>query len=555
MIKGTEIIMKEVLTAAEVKKREQFTIEQLGIPSVVLMERAALFVCSLIPSDEPKQILIISSYGNNGADGLAAARILAGKGHSVTVLMIGDSAKSTQENKLQQHILTGLSSFSDGAVHKLSIYNDINQWKKDAAPDNRMYDVIVDALFGIGLNRELQGDYLEAVRLMNNLHNEQNNLLLSVDLPSGLHADSGNVLGEAVRADVTATFQWMKAGMLLGKGPEYCGSIRIGEIDIYDEAIPGEAGKENRSLQEDETYIKGYLVEEKDIKGLPKRLSTGNKGTFGKLLSITGSETMAGAMILSTKAAFRSGIGMVRVLSHKDNRNILMSAVPEAMFDHWDTLLEEKNGKIELNESLLQRFFEWSSILLIGCGLSECKCAEKLTEYVMRHYEKTVVADGDALNLLSHHMEWLKERKEKGYQTILTPHPVEFARLCGSRPEEQKHKDPGFCRKWAGKHGCILVAKDALTIITDGRTVFFSNSGSDALATAGSGDVLAGMIAAFSAMGQNNYKAADLLLQSAMAAYIHGKAGVYAAEEYNHYSVKAGDLPDMIPKVFQKGGI
>lgn len=532
--------MKEVLTAAEVKRREQFTIEQLGIPSVVLMEKAALFVCSLIPSDDPKQILIIASYGNNGADGLAAARILAGKGHSVAILMIGDSAKSTQENKLQRHILTGLSRLSAGDAQKLSIYEDICQWKKDAALDNRMYDVIVDALFGIGLNRELQGDYLEAVRMMNSLHKEQKNLLLSVDLPSGLHADSGNVLGDAVRADVTATFQWQKTGMLLGKGPEYCGNIRIGKIDIYEEVIPGEAG---------------YLLEEKDIRRLPERLPTGNKGTFGKLLSITGSETMAGAMILSTKAAFRSGIGMVRVISHKKNRNILMSAVPEAMFDHWDALLEEKDGKIEINESLLQRYFDWSSILLIGCGLSECNRTEKLTEYVMRHYEKTIVADGDALNLLSCHMEWLKERKKKGYQTILTPHPVEFARLCGSKPEEQKHKDPGFCREWAAKQGCILVAKAALTIITDGRTVYFSNSGSDALATAGSGDVLAGMVAAFSAMGQNNCKAADLLLQSAIAAYVHGKTGIYAAEEYNHYSVTAGDLPDMIPKVFQKGGI
>lgn len=544
--------MKEVLTAAEVKRREQFTIEQLGIPSVVLMERAALFVCSLIPSDAPKQIFIISSYGNNGADGLAAARILAGRGHSVDVLMIGDSAKSTAENKLQHHILTGLSRLSTGNPHNLTIYEEICQWKKDAALNDRRYDVIVDALFGIGLNRELQGDYLEAVRLMNRLHKEQNNLLLSVDLPSGLHADSGSVLGDAVRADVTATFQWQKTGMLLGKGPKYCGEIRIGEIDLYDEVISGEEAKECRSLQE---YMAGYLVEEKDIRRLPKRLPTGNKGTFGKMLCITGSETMAGAMILSTKAAFRSGIGMVRVISHKDNRDILLSAVPEAMFDHWDTLLEEKNGEIEINEPLLQRYFDWSSILLIGCGLSECNRTEKLTEYVMRHYEKTIVADGDALNLLSRHMEWLKLRKENGYQTIVTPHPVEFARLCGLKPEEQKHKDPDFCRKWADKHGCILVAKDALTIITDGKKVYFSNSGSDALATAGSGDVLAGMVAAFAAMGQNNQEVSDLLLQSAMAAYVHGKAGIYAAKEYNHYSVKAGDLPDMIPKVFQKGGI
>ena len=154
----------------------------------------------------------------------------------------------------------------------------------------------------------------------------------------------------------------------------------------------------------------------------------------------------------------------------------------------------------------------------------------------MRHYEKTIVADGDALNLLSRHMEWLKLRKENGYQTIVTPHPVEFARLCGLKPEEQKHKDPDFCRKWANKHGCILVAKDALTIITDGKKVYFSNSGSDALATAGSGDVLAGMIGGLLAQGMEGFEAASV------GVYCHAKAGDRVAALYGEHACMAGDM-------------
>ncbi len=528
--------MKPVLTSAEVKKCEQYTIEQVGIPSLVLMEKAALFVCSRISDDAPSNILIFCGYGNNGADGLAAARLLAGRGHYVQAVMVGSEEKATKENHLQRHILEQL-----GISVKIGT---------DAVCKETSYDIVIDALFGIGLHRNLEGDFLGAVGMINTLQRKHGAKVIAVDLPSGLHADSGCVMGDAVIADETVTFQWKKTGMLLGKGPLYCGEIFVGDIGICRTDIAP----------------RHFLMDDGDFTYLPFRDPYGNKGTYGKILSVTGSESMAGAMALSTQAAFRSGAGMVRVLSYRKNRQMLFSSVPEALFDDYEHVMISDKGLVSgINREKMEEYFKWSTSLLIGCGLSKDKHAALLTEYVMCHYEKTVVADGDALNIISKHLDWLTYRKKKGYPTILTPHPLEFSRLCGLPVEDAKRRDTEYCMQWAKEHGCILVLKDAVTLVTDGEAVYISDSGTDALATAGSGDVLAGMITVFASMGcgsrdgQRRLTAeADrtaMAVKTAVAVFIHGKTGCYAAGQYHRASVKAGDLPDMIPKVLKEGGI
>lgn len=528
--------MKPVLTSREVKECEQYTIEQVGIPSLVLMEKAALFVCSRMKDEVPGKILILCGYGNNGADGLAAARILAGRGHQVQTVMVGKEENATNENKLQQHILGQMG---------ISVERGI-----DAACGENSYAVVIDALFGIGLHRELEGEFLRAVSRINALRREQGVKVISVDLPSGLHADTGRMMGDAVIADETVTFQWKKTGMILGKGPFCCGKTIVGDIGI---------------CKADITPVH-YLMDDGDLRCLPYRDPYGNKGTYGKILSVTGSEAMAGAMALSTQAAFRSGAGMVRVLSHRNNRQILSVTVPEALFDGYEQVLgfdqEMEDG---IAHDKMKEYFDWSTSLLIGCGLSKEKPAALLTEYVFRHYEKTLIADGDALNIISKHLDWLTDRKEKGYPTVLTPHPLEFSRLCGQPVEDAKHRDMEYCMHWAKTYGCILVVKDAVTLVTDGETAYLSDSGTDALATAGSGDVLAGMIAVFCGMESvsgdgrrqqaGSAVAAAMTVKAAVAVFVHGKAGCYAAERYHRASVKAGDLPDMIPIVLKEGGI
>lgn len=531
--------MKPVLTSEEMKAQEQYTIGQVGIPSLVLMEKAALFVCSEIKEEVCGTVLILCGYGNNGADGLAVARILAGKGYHVRTVMVGNAEKATEENILQQQILERL---------QISIERGI-----EALREADGYAYIIDALFGIGLHRNLEGEFLRAVSLINAIHRKQRAKVISVDLPSGLHADTGSIMGGAVIADETVTFQWKKAGMLLGKGPFYCGNVIVGDIGICEgNQMPAR-----------------YLIDEEDLHCLPYRTPYGNKGTYGKILSVTGSETMAGAMTLSTKAAFRSGAGMVRVISHKNNLQSLSVSVPEALFSDYEQIMcpecdwQTVSGR-ELKEEKIKEYFDWSTSLLIGCGLSKDTPAEVLTEYMLCHYEKMLIADGDALNLISGHLEWLSYRKNKGYPTILTPHPIEFSRLCGMSVEAAKHQDMEFCMRWASEYGCILVLKDCVTMITDGKTVYLVDSGTDALATAGSGDVLAGMTAVFAAMHHDSDGGlacltgstwADVTLNTAIAVFIHGKAGCYAAQRYHRASVKAGDLPDMLPIVLKEGGI
>lgn len=531
--------MKPVLTSKEIKECEQYTIEQVGIPSLVLMEKAALFVCSQMKEDVRGTVLIVCGYGNNGADGLAAARILAGNGRHVRTVMVGNAEKATEENILQQHILEHLH---------ISVERGI-----DAVREADGYAYIIDALFGIGLHRNLKGEFLRAVSLINAIRRKQRTKVIALDVPSGLHADSGSIMGGAVMADETVTFQWKKAGMLLGKGPFCCGKIIVGDIGIF---------KTNEMPAR-------YLLDEGDLHCLPYRDPYGNKGTYGKILSITGSKTMAGAMVLSTQAAFRSGAGMVRVISHKNNRQILSVSVPEALFTDYEQIMRfecdlSTASGAEINHEKMKEYFEWSTSLLIGCGLSKDMPAAALTEYALCHYEKMLIADGDALNLISGHLEWLSYRKDKGYPTVLTPHPLEFSRLCGMPADTAKHQDMEFCMQWASKYGCILVLKDSVTMITDGKTVYFVDSGTDALATAGSGDVLAGMIAMFSDMDNSSGGArrcltgsadAAVTVKTAVAVFIHGKTGCYAAERYHRASVKAGDLPDMIPIVLKEGGI
>lgn len=528
--------MKLVLTSDEMKKCEQYTIEQVGIPSLVLMEKAALFVCSRIKDDVPGKILILCGYGNNGADGLAAARILAGRGCQIQTVMVGNAEKATEENILQQHILERLCISVERGIDAVSEADD--------------YTYVIDALFGIGLHRDLEGEFLKAVGLINAIHEQQGTTVISVDLPSGLHADSGSIMGNAVMADETVTFQWRKIGMFLGKGPIYCGKTIVGDIGICKGNI---------------TSVH-YLMEGSDLQYLPYRDPYGNKGTYGKILSVTGSEAMAGAMVLSTQAAFRSGAGMVRVLSHSNNRQILSVSVPEALFDGYEHVLDsDQKMEYAINHQKMKEYFDWSTSLLIGCGLSKEDPAAALTEYVMHYYEKAAIVDGDALNIISKHLDWLSYRKDRGYPTVLTPHPLEFSRLCKEPVEAAKHRDIEYCMHWAAEYGCILVLKDAVTLITDGKTVYISDSGTDALATAGSGDVLAGMIAMFSCMnsgsgnGQRHLTGdtgiATMAVKTAIAVFIHGKAGCYAAERYHRASVKAGDLPDMIPIVLKEGGI
>ena len=255
---------------------------------------------------------------------------------------------------------------------------------------------------------------------------------------------------------------------------------------------------------------------------MPTRNITDHKGSFGKILIIAGSEKMAGASLLSSKAAFHSGAGMVKLISSNINKADILANLPELMYSSYENMTDN-----ELLESI-----EWSDIIVIGPGLSTNENAIHLVEFVMRNSKYPVIADADALNIISKNMSLLIERKEKLATTILTPHVGEFKRLF----PDYSPSDPFAVSKLAEKYGSIIVAKNSKTIISDGISTFINTTGNNGMATAGSGDVLAGMIAAFT------HNISDRLLGVALSVYLHGEAGDKAVKDKNEYSITASDI-------------
>ncbi len=294
--------MKYLVTAKEMKRYDENTIEKIGIPAMVLMERAALAAFRTLEKRflpeimKGRTVLVLAGMGNNGGDGLALARLLSEAGCKVDVWCLGDEIKASEQWKCQRNILRN---------YPLRI---------SSKPIREEYNILIDALFGVGLSREVRGSSREAVEYFN----RASGFKLALDVPSGVCSDTGRVLGCAVRADMTVTFAFEKRGLRLFPGCEYAGEVVAADIGIGERAFMG---------QEPQMFY----YDKEPIKLLPSRCSDGNKGSFGKVLLIAGSAKIAGAAVLAARGAYRIGTGMVKVISPKDNRVIIHQAVPEAL--------------------------------------------------------------------------------------------------------------------------------------------------------------------------------------------------------------------------------
>lgn len=489
--------MRYLVTASEMRRYDGNTIERIGIAPCVLMERAALAAveaveehCAGLPGE--KHILVMAGMGNNGGDGLAMARILSERDYRVEIWCVGDQEKASDQWRQQREIL---NSYSVEFTEK---------------PKRQSYTVTVDALFGVGLSREVAGIFKEAIDLFQSCGGWK----LALDLPSGIDSDTGRIWGCAVRADMTVTFGFCKRGLALYPGCEYAGSVRTADIGISPRSFFG---------REPEMYA----YDEEAFCLLPRRDKSGNKGTFGKVLLVAGSENMAGAAVLAARAAYRAGAGMVKVITPETNRIILHQAVPEALV-----------GTAEgLEESM-----EWADVIGIGPGLGKKGTALSCLKRVIRGSKKPLLVDADGLNLLSEHPELkalLAEQGMSGRSVVLTPHVGELARLTDICVAQCKQKLPDCGNELAAALHATVVAKDARTFICgEGRRTCVNLSGNSGMATAGSGDVLAGVIAAFLAQGMETFEAA------AVGAYVHGYAGDAAAAEMGEHAVMAGDIAE-----------
>ena len=497
--------MREFVSGTQMKQLDRYTIQEIGIPSLVLMERAARSVYdTMIKERLPlKKVLVLCGSGNNGADGVALARMLHLSNISVDVEILGNPSHFTTEMKQQIEIA---KKYQVAFVKNKSLSE---------------YTTIVDAIFGVGLDREVGGGYKEKIKEIN----QADAKVVAVDIPSGIDSATGKVLGCAVCADWTVSFAYEKLGTVFYEGAEYAGNVRVTDIGIV-------------KMPEICFPISTYTFEEKDLKEKLFRRESGNKGTFGKVLLIAGNEMTSGAALLSASSVLHTGAGMVKVHTRKENREILPVQLPEAMYCFY--------GKKEIKSEALAESLEWADVVGIGPGLGTNKQAEALLEFVLKYSKRPLVIDADGLNLLKSKLDLLEKYE---YPVIMTPHLGEFSRFSGLSIKDWKQQPIELTNELAHRYNVTLVCKDARTVIADGgQKVYVNTTGNSGMATAGSGDVLTGILLGLLAQGYAPLDAA------VMGVYVHGLAGDEAAKEKGKYAMVAGDLIAYTGDVLKKRG-
>ncbi len=537
--------MKYAVNSKEMKLIDEYTIHDIKIPQAVLMERAALEVVAVMKKrlEKTDRILVVCGHGNNGGDGIAAGRILYLQGYPVAILFIGEENKATEGMKEQLEIARNLGIQIENS-------NKLNE-----------YNIIIDSIFGVGLTRPVTGVYAE---VMNEI-NRMNCIVYSVDIPSGISADNGKIMNTAIKADFTITFGYLKQGLILYPGADYSGEVTIADIGFPELAA--------EKVRPDTVYF-----ETEDIKMLPLRKNYSNKGSYGKVLIIAGGKGMSGAAYLSAKAAYRTGAGLVKILTAQENRVILQTSLPEALFSAYD----EQGFEPEALKNKLLAELPWADVIVIGPGLGLSQSARQLLEAVIRTAEVPLIIDADAITLISKMIDniQLKTNSSADYasdeqkdiisedtiikdriqdrlqflasltnmQMIVTPHLMELSRLIDVPIYDIVNNLIDTACQCSYNNNLIYVLKDARTIVAQSARKYINVSGNNGMATGGSGDVLTGILAALIAQGMQPYEA------SCLAVYIHGLAGDVAAEKMSRYSMMAGDIIASIDQVLQLFG-
>ncbi len=505
---------KEYLVSAkEMKQLDENAIVKTGIPSLVLMERASMAIAQTVMeylgTFSQERILVVAGNGNNGADGICAGRILKEHGYHVDICLLSSRHEYTEELLQQKKIadIYGIPFLKEGEV------------------DFAYYKVVIDAIFGIGLNRDIEGSAKELIIKMN----ASDCYIISADIPSGINASTGAVCGTAVKADETVTFGFYKAGQVFYPGREYCGKIKKACIAI-----------DEHSYYDNRPSMFTYTSEVAEKIDFGRNIA-GNKGTFGKVLVIAGRDSTAGAALLCATSALRSGCGMVAVFTEETNKEAFLAGLPEAMVETY-TSSDAEDGIF----TKMDKWLNWADVCVIGCGLSKDDIAYKILSHTISGFKKPIVADADALQLFAMHEE-LKEAvrnrnvDKSNLPVIFTPHPGELASLAHCSIADVKSNRLLIAENICREYGVILVAKDADTLcMAEGESVYLNGSGNDGMSTAGSGDVLAGLIGSFTAQVMRNNM--DLFESVCLAVYVHGLAGDYQAKMNGKSFMVASDI-------------
>ncbi len=493
----------EILSPEQIRLCDLQYLDYKGVESIDLMESAALALKDELTTRFSKDSVfqILCGTGNNGGDGLALARLLQADGYSLEAELFKFSDKASKDFNINLERLKNTNT-------------SINEYQN--SNDFFLYPgaIIVDALFGVGLTRKLEGEWLEVIRKVN----AGDNVVVSVDVPSGLLCQDNPSL-EVIEANITLTFERPKLCFFFKESAPFIGEIKILSIGLNQKFIGSFKDYETIALSDAKLLHK-------------KREKFGHKGTYGHSLIIAGSEGKMGAAVLSSKSCIHSGAGLVTALVPEKGLNIIQTAVPEVM-----AFPGGEGYEIEYITSL-----EQFDAVGVGPGLGTFKKAEKLLTQILKLVSSPIVLDADALNILSANKKLLKLLPK---DSVLTPHPGEFKRLAGdfnnSYEALQKLKD--FCKTYS----VVAVLKGANSIVcTPEGKCFFNTTGNPGMATAGSGDVLTGLITSLLAQGYAPVNAACL------GVFLHGLSGDIAVKETSEEGLTAGKLIENLGKAFLK---
>jgi hydroxyethylthiazole kinase-like uncharacterized protein yjeF len=495
----------QILSAEQIRLWDEFTILKEPISSIDLMERAALNCINWLEENKffDRSFHIFCGKGNNGGDGLAIARMIAAKECSVIVYILEFGHKGTEDFQLN------LARLHETEVEIRFFQSEDNNY------DFKKEDILIDSLFGSGLNRPLEG---RTARLIEQL-NTSGNCIISIDIPSGLYTDKSSVGNVVVQATYTLSFQCFKLAFLIPENEHWLGKIQILDIGLLEDF-----------LSEIQTPYR--MVDKNSILSIIKpRNRFANKGNFGHVLLIAGSYGKMGAAVLCARACLKSGVGLLTSHVPKSGYLILQTAVPEAMV----SVDVEEQFSSKLEEELLK----YSSIG-IGPGIGTKNQTVQLLRTLLNDFDKPIVIDADALNILSTHTEWLSAVPP---YSILTPHPKEFERLFG--PAGNDFEKLQLALDKSRQYQIVIVLKGHYTFITTPEGIgYFNTTGNPGMAKGGSGDALTGMIASFLAQKYSSIDAARL------GVFMHGLAGDISASSISEMSLLPSDLIDHIGAAF-----
>jgi len=497
--------MKMKIATAEIMRSiDRYCIDILGIPGIVLMENAALKVMKNIRSNI-KNFVIVCSSGNNGGDGFAVARHLLNRGNYVEIFSLGS------EKNMSADALVNLNIIRNMGVEIIKVNN--NEDLEVLRESIIHCETTIDAIFGTGLSREVEGIYSLAITIIN----ENSKYILSIDVPSGFECDSGKVLGNCIKSDKTVTFELFKKGFLGYETDSFTGEVVIEKIGIPRSVV-------------DKFHENEYIMDIDFIKKLiKKRNKYSHKGDYGRTLILAGSLGFTGAAYISTQAAVRSGAGLVTLCCDSSIQNILSGKLVEAMTVSTD------------DEKRLDSLITKSNCIAIGPGLGNNNGTLMLLEKILLNSECPVVIDSDGLNVLEGNLEMLKNKK---CQIVLTPHMGEMARISGFSIDEINENKIDIAKEFAKKYNVILLLKGFNTIITDGKTLQINPTGSSAMASGGMGDCLTGIIASFISQGY------DILTATCVGAYVHGYCGDKLSKKM--FCVNANHILEALPSIIKE---